>query len=186
MKPYPLWLPLLAALALLIGGCESGGGVKPEGHGGAEVVDGTTAGRPGGDSEAGQGAETRGARQPGEWTGNPLDNPDSLLSKRVIYFDFDSAEIRPEFVDILRAHVAYLLAHPDVALTLEGHTDERGSREYNIALGERRGNAVRDFMLAEGVPPNQLTVVSYGEERPVALGHDEESWALNRRVELVY
>ncbi len=184
MKPVNLWLPLLVALTLFIGGCESGGGTKPDqDRAGAEVVDGN-----GGDQNgAGAGeAETSGAHRPGEWTGNPLDNPNSPLSKRVIYFDFDQSDIRPEFVDILRAHVAYLLEHPDVSLTLEGHTDERGSREYNIALGERRGNAVRDFMLAEGVPPNQLTVVSYGEERPVALGHDEESWALNRRVELVY
>ncbi|HFE48365.1 MAG TPA: peptidoglycan-associated lipoprotein Pal [Chromatiaceae bacterium] len=174
-------LPLLAVLTLFVAGCETGGGEKgPGASGGAEVVDGTA-----GASDQG-GAETSGAREQGEWTGNPLDNPDSLLSKRVIYFDFDQSDILPDYVDILRAHVAYLLDHPDVSLTLEGHADERGSREYNIGLGERRGNAVREFMLAEGVPPNQLSVVSYGEERPVALGHDEESWSLNRRVELVY
>jgi peptidoglycan-associated lipoprotein len=122
----------------------------------------------------------------GAFVGSPLDDPSSLLSKRVIYFDFDRAEIKPEFRDIIRAHAEYLTNNSRTRIVLEGHTDERGTREYNMGLGERRANAVRSMLTLQGVSSNQIETVSYGEERPVALGHDEESWRLNRRVEIVY
>jgi peptidoglycan-associated lipoprotein len=118
--------------------------------------------------------------------GSPLDDPDSLLSKRVVYFDFDKSNVKDEFRDIIAAHAGYLAEHPSARVTLEGHADERGSREYNMGLGERRANAVRQFMLLQGAAARQIETVSYGEERPVAFGHDEASWALNRRVEIVY
>jgi peptidoglycan-associated lipoprotein len=118
--------------------------------------------------------------------GNPLDDPDSLLSKRVVYFDFDKSNIKDEFRDIIGAHAAYLAEHPGARVTLEGHADERGTREYNMALGERRANAVSKFLMLQGAAGSQIEVVSYGEERPVAFGHDEESWSLNRRVEIIY
>lgn len=118
--------------------------------------------------------------------GSPLDDPSSLLSKRVVYFDFDKSDIKDEARDIIAAHAAYLAEHPSARVTLEGHADERGSREYNMGLGERRAKAVSQFMMLQGAAGSQIEVVSYGEERPAAFGHDEASWALNRRVEIVY
>jgi peptidoglycan-associated lipoprotein len=115
-----------------------------------------------------------------------FDNPESLLSKRVIYFDFDKSTVRPEYRGIVSAHAAYAKAHTSARVTLEGHADERGTREYNLGLGERRGNAVDALMAAQGARSDQLTVVSYGEERPVCRVSDDECWSLNRRVEIVY
>jgi peptidoglycan-associated lipoprotein len=91
-----------------------------------------------------------------------------------------------EYMDVVRAHAQYLANNPQVTVRLEGHADERGSREYNLGLGENRANAIRNLMLAEGVADNQIVVVSYGEERPAAYEHNEDAWAMNRRVELVY
>ncbi len=109
-----------------------------------------------------------------------------LQSKRVIYFDFDSAEIRDDSQTIVAAHARYLASNPAVRVRLEGHADERGSREYNIGLGERRGQTVRRALLLQGVAEVQLSTVSYGEERPAAAGSDEQAYSLNRRVEIVY
>lgn len=115
-----------------------------------------------------------------------FDNPESLLSKRVIYFDFDKSTIRPEYRGIVQAHAAYLASSGSARMTLEGHADERGTREYNLGLGERRGNAVSGLMSAQGGRGSQMNVVSYGEERPTCRVSDEECWAMNRRVEIVY
>ncbi len=117
--------------------------------------------------------------------GNPND-PDGPLSVRVIYFDYDSSNIRADFRGTIEAHAAYLAANPSVAINLEGHADERGSREYNLALGERRALAVRKQLVLLGASASQVNAVSYGEERPVTDGHNEESYALNRRVEILY
>lgn len=132
------------------------------------------------------GASTSGASQGGAWSGNPLDNPDSPLYTKVVYFDFDESTIRPEAVETLRAHANYLLSNSSVSVVIEGHCDERGSREYNIGLGERRADAVKNFLEAEGVSGSQISTISYGEERPAAEGHDESAWSLNRRGVLVY
>jgi peptidoglycan-associated lipoprotein len=110
----------------------------------------------------------------------------ALLQQLVVYFDYDQADIRPEFNAQLQAHGQYLAMNANAQLRLEGHTDERGSREYNIGLGERRAQAVRRILMLQGATANQLSTVSYGEERPAATGSDEEAWRLNRRVELVY
>ena len=115
-----------------------------------------------------------------------LDNPDSVLSERVIYFELDSSRIQAQYQDIVAAHAAYLAANDSARVTLEGHADERGSREYNLGLGERRGNAVSGAMSADGARGNQLEVVSYGEERPVCRESSESCWSQNRRVEIVY
>jgi peptidoglycan-associated lipoprotein len=109
-----------------------------------------------------------------------------LLSKRIVYFDFDRADIRADSQSVVSAHAAFLSKNPNVKVRLEGHADERGSREYNIGLGERRGQAVRRALLLTGVAEVQLTTVSYGEERPAAAGSDEQAYGLNRRVEIVY
>jgi peptidoglycan-associated lipoprotein len=125
-------------------------------------------------------------------SGAQLDNTESagpsgeLLSKRIIYFDFDRADIRGDSQGIVAAHAQYLSRNPNQKVRLEGHADERGSREYNIGLGERRAQAVRRALLLSGVAEVQLTTVSYGEERPAAAGSDEQAYGLNRRVEIVY
>ena len=109
-----------------------------------------------------------------------------LAAQRVIYFDFDSSDIRNEYVDVIAAHGKFLASNATVRVRLEGHTDERGSREYNIGLGERRAQAVKRALMLQGVQESQITTVSYGEERPAALGNDEAAWSKNRRVEIVY
>jgi peptidoglycan-associated lipoprotein len=104
----------------------------------------------------------------------------------IVYFDYDRAEIKPEFVPIVTAHAKYLNGNSGNKVRLEGHSDERGSREYNIGLGERRAQAVRRALMLQGVTEAQITTVSYGEERAAVQGSDESAYAKNRRVELVY
>ena len=111
---------------------------------------------------------------------------DACLRQRVVYFDFDQDAVKPEFQAIVACHAKYLRDRPSSRITLQGNTDERGSREYNLGLGERRANAVNSALQASGGSAGQLTVVSYGEERPVATGSSEEAWSQNRRVEIVY
>ncbi len=117
---------------------------------------------------------------------NAINDVNSILAERVIYFDFDSDNISQDYMDLIAHHGKYLANNPDMKLRLEGHADERGTREYNVALGNRRAQAVRRLILFQGVNTAQVTVISYGEEKPVALSHDEEAWRLNRRTELVY
>ena len=109
----------------------------------------------------------------------------ALQTRNVVYFDFDSSEIRGEDLQTVTAHAAYLAKYKNARVRLEGHTDERGSREYNIGLGERRAQTVRSALLVQGVAESQITTVSYGEERPAVEGSDEAAYAKNRRVELV-
>ena len=131
--------------------------------------------------------DTSGAPDPRDYTdARNFDNPESLLSKRVIYFDFDKSTVRPEYRGIVSAHAAYAAANSTARVTLEGHADERGTREYNLGLGERRGNSVTGLMSAQGARGSQVTVVSYGEERPTCRVSEEDCWAMNRRVEIVY
>ena len=112
---------------------------------------------------------------------------DSQLREAVVfYFDFDLAELKPEAFGPLQAHARFLMENPAAQIRLFGHGDERGTREYNIALGERRAKSVANYLKVQGVNPGQLEVISYGEERPAAYGNSEQAWALNRRVELVY
>jgi peptidoglycan-associated lipoprotein len=110
----------------------------------------------------------------------------ALRAKNIVYFDYNSSEIPQEYLSVVSANAAYLVKYPTARLRLEGNTDERGSPEYNIGLGERRAQTVRKAMLAKGVADGQMTTVSYGEERPAVPGHDEAAYAQNRRVEFVY
>jgi peptidoglycan-associated lipoprotein len=114
------------------------------------------------------------------------DQTDPALQQRVVYFDFDKATIRPDAIATLQAHAMYLSKTPGARVRVEGHADERGTREYNMALGERRAKAAASFLAANGASASQLEIISYGEERPIALGHDEGSWSQNRRSELKY
>ena len=130
-------------------------------------------------------ATTEGAAMPGAYTPADLDT-DACLRQRVGYFYFDKSDIRPEFQQIIACHAKYLRDRPMARMTLEGNTDERGTREYNLGLGERRGNAVASALEAAGASASQINVVSYGEERPTCREHDEDCWSKNRRVEIVY
>lgn len=109
-----------------------------------------------------------------------------LRKQHMVYFDFDDAAIRPEFAELLQAHADYLVKNPGVSVRIEGHTDERGTPEYNIALGERRANAVKAYLSGLGVQASQMNTVSYGEEMPLDPAHTDEAWAKNRRAVLVY
>ena len=115
-----------------------------------------------------------------------LNDPNSPLAERVILFAFDSDEIDPRYHNALSAHAQLLVANPQVTVRLEGHSDERGSREYNVGLANRRAIAVQRWLELQGVPVQQMEPVSYGEEKPNRYGHSEADWAENRRVELVY
>lgn len=115
-----------------------------------------------------------------------LNDPNSPLSQRILYFDLDSSQIKDEDRDIITVHAEFIAAHPEITVVFEGHADERGSREYNIALGEKRAKAIKQLMTLQGVAENQIQVISFGEERPAALGHDSSAWSLNRRVEILY
>lgn len=129
---------------------------------------------------------TSAAPEPQKFVGHPLDDPDSSLSQRIVYFDFDLSELNAEGMALVQAHADYLIANPSARVSLEGHADERGTREYNMGLGERRSTSVADVMLALGVAGAQVSAASYGEEQPVSDCHDESCWSQNRRVEIVY
>jgi peptidoglycan-associated lipoprotein len=135
-------------------------------------------------TDAGTGVAAAGADNTGATGGSAASAPAGVA--RLVYFDFDSSEIRPEFVPVIAAHARAIAANASIHVRLEGHTDERGSPEYNIGLGERRAQNVRRALLLQGVAESQVVTVSYGEERPAVTGQTEEAWAKNRRVEFVY
>lgn len=179
LKGTILKLLLVATAAVLLAACSSTAAKKDTGQTGAHVEDRS--------GKAGAGdAQSKGLGEDGTAAASSLDDPNSPLSVRVIYFDYDSANIRADFNDTVAAHATYLAGSSGASVTLEGHADEHGSPEYNLALGERRALAVRKQLVLLGASAGQINTVSYGEERPAADGHDEEAYGLNRRVELVY
>lgn len=119
-------------------------------------------------------------------SGNPLTDPNNILSKRSVYFDYDKDEVKAEFRPLVEAHAKYLKQNPNARLMIQGNADERGSREYNLALGQKRAEAVAKSLALLGAKDGQMEPVSFGEERPAASGSDETAWAKNRRAELVY
>ena len=118
--------------------------------------------------------------------GNPYMPGTRRLLARTFYFDYDRSVISADDLAVLEMHASFLRDNPDRNVVVEGHCDERGTREYNLALGERRSDAVRRFLTSAGVSPRQIQSVSYGEERPGSAGHDESAWSLSRRAEMVY
>lgn len=197
-----LWVATMVLLVL--NGCSSQGGVEGEGAEGADVasVGGPGARKQGGPriNKYGQGSDGgqygRGGygtggygangRRAGGGAGGELDDPSGLLAKRVVYFQYDSYEVLPEYQSVVSSHANYLASHPEQNVVLEGHADERGSPEYNVALGEQRAKAVLRMMELQGVTNGQVQIVSFGEEKPSTYGHDESSWQQNRRVEISY
>jgi len=117
---------------------------------------------------------------------NPLKDPNNILSKRSVYFDFDKDEVKAEFLPLVEAHAAYLLAHPEAKVFLQGNADERGSREYNLSLGQRRAVAVKKVLNLKGVQDKQIETVSFGEEKVTPNCHDESCFKLDRRADVVY
>ncbi|HET9671165.1 MAG TPA: peptidoglycan-associated lipoprotein Pal [Casimicrobiaceae bacterium] len=133
-----------------------------------------------------QGGSVSGAQSGAGVGADELRNPNSILSKRSIYFDFDSFVVKDEYRPLVEAHARYLQSHDNARMTIQGNTDERGSREYNIALGQKRADAVKRMMTLLGARDNQIETVSFGEERPKNPGHDESAWAENRRDDILY
>jgi len=170
-----LMVVLVLAVSLGLGACAS---KKPK----ADLPAGEAGGAASGSGAGAAGAAAAGASADEEAAGPQA----GLLATRLVYFDFDSSEIRGAGTEVVAAHAKYLASHSGTRVRLEGHTDERGSREYNIGLGERRAQAVRRALLLQGASDAQISTVSYGEERPAVAGHDEAAWAKNRRVEIVY
>lgn len=164
---------LAAALSLaVVAGCSSGGGAQDGDQ---------TGGMNSGSSTQGQGmGSSSGA------SGQGMGQQAQMPSETRVYFDFDSDSIRPEFESMLNQHAQYLQSNTGTNIVLEGHTDPRGTREYNLGLGERRANAVRQYLTIQGVPASQIEVVSYGEERPAASGNSEQANAQDRRVVIDY
>jgi len=167
---------LMVFCTLLLAGCPKKPTTVPEGSD-------TTAQDGAAGSGQGEGAVGEGRQLPGA-SGSPGGGPAGVAN--VIYFDFDRSDIRPEYASLISQHGKHLAAAGGVKIRVEGHTDERGSREYNIALAERRAQAVRRALMLQGAGDGQLTTVSYGEERPAVPGSDEAAYDKNRRVELVY
>ena len=170
------WLPvlLIAILSLGLGGCPKKPTTVPD-SAGATAQDGSTGTATDGQVGASQGLPGIGAEGAA---------PAGIAT--VVYFDFDSSDIRSEFTALVTSHAKHLAGSTGTRVRLEGHTDERGSREYNIALAERRAQSVRRALMLQGAADGQLTTVSYGEERPAAEGADETAYQQNRRVEIVY
>ena len=181
-----LILPLLAALALAA--CQSapsGPAPPPDGAIGdtsiSDMGDGAATGQEGTAGEPGVESEQVAALDP---TRPPPGTQEDLVHNvgDRIFFDLDSAILLPDARRTLERQAEWLGLYPELRLVIEGHCDERGTREYNLALGERRANAVREYLITYGITPSRLRTISYGKERPYALGHDEEAWALNRRA----
>jgi len=173
---------LILALVAVLAGCG--------GSSGTMMDDDSTFADDGADSGFGDdGARSSADGDDGFMTGGALDDTNAaggVLDNRVIYFGFDKSDIDRASRALLEEHGRYMAQNPGLNVRLEGHGDERGSREYNIGLGERRAQAVRQILLLRGAGAAQLSTVSYGEERPAVLGSDEEARSLNRRVEIVY
>jgi peptidoglycan-associated lipoprotein len=174
---------LSIAVASLLAACASQEATKD-----VPVTDSTTgAATSTGSTTAGQGttSTTTPTTQAGI-SGNPLTDPKNILSKRSVYFDFDSNVVKDEFRPLVQAHAKYMVEKKDAKVRIEGNCDERGSREYNLALGQRRAEAVKKVMTVLGVQESRIETVSFGEEKPASPGHDEAAWAQNRRGDIKY
>ena len=177
---------LIGVLALSVAAC--GERIKPDGEAdaaaNAESADGATAGGIG--SGAGAGGTALEGGKLVSYEKGAINDPNNVLSEKTVYFAFDSNSVGDDYVELVKHHGKYLSFNSNASIRLEGHADERGTREYNVALAERRAQSVKQLMLYEGASNDQISIISYGEEKPVAFGHDDESMGLNRRVEIVY
>lgn len=174
-------LVMSVLLAMMLAACSS----KPVKN--APVVeDKSTSSTQSSTSGAGDTSASTSGMNDSSMSTNPLTDPNNILSKRSIYFDFDKDDIKPEYRDLVNAHAQYLQGHPEAKVILQGNTDERGTREYNLSLGQRRAVAVKQALNIQGVQDKQIETISYGEEKPQANGTDEAAYSKNRRVDIVY
>ena len=172
-------------IVAVLAGCQT----TPSTDTGAPIDDKTAAPNTGATtSGAGDGRVTGITTGSGTGSNMPavLKDPNNILSKRVVFFHYDSFVVREEFKPLIEAHAKYLAQNRNMKITLQGHTDERGSREYNIALGQKRAEAVKRMMILLGATEVQIETVSFGKEKPRNMGHDEPAWAENRRDEIIY
>jgi len=181
MRKY-LWIGLIAAA---LAGCSTTPSTE------APVDDKSAAGTPGAGAGGAQTGGAAGGGVTGSATGagaggNPLRDPNNILSKRSVYFDYDSFVVKDEYRPLVEAHARYLQQNRNARATVQGNTDERGSREYNIALGQKRADSVKRMMTLLGATESQIETVSFGKEKPKNPGHDETAWAENRRDDIVY
>ncbi|HET7306486.1 MAG TPA: peptidoglycan-associated lipoprotein Pal [Gammaproteobacteria bacterium] len=178
MKSLAMWFAVVA-LGAALAGCGGQSNVQPAPAPGGATGNGTqTSGMNQGAQNQGQELGSQQQQQPQPGQTRPQQN--------VVYFGFDMSDIKPEYTDLLTQTANYLVAHPNVNVRLEGYTDERGTKAYNIALGDRRAQSVKRFLMLQGVSADQIQTVSYGEEDPADPGHNEAAWAKNRRVVIVY
>ncbi len=168
---------LAATMTMALAGCQS----TPEADKPAGVEDRT----PSATTRPPPSATTQPVK-PGSMTGDPLKDPSSILSKRTIYFDFDQYDIKSEFVPVVEAHSKYLRENRGAKMLIQGNADERGSREYNLALGQRRSDAIKRRLVVLGATEMQIESVSLGEEKPACVEHEEVCWGKNRRGEMLY
>lgn len=177
------WLAAAAAATMIVGCSTTKLDEKP-----APVVD---AGKPAAAPAAAPApapapAPVAKVEAPSAPAGDPLNDPNGTLAKRSVYFDFDKSQVRAEYQSLIEAHGHYLVDHGSRQIKIEGSCDERGGREYNLALGQRRADAVRERLQLVGVSAARVETISLGKEKPKATGHDEAAWAENRRADIVY
>ena len=179
---------LISVLALSITAC--GEAIKPDDE---TTADNTAAGSDESGATAGgigSGAGAGGTALEGgklvSYEKDAINDPNNILSEKIVYFSYDSNAVGDDYIELVKHHGKYLSFNANASVRLEGHADERGTREYNVALAERRAQSVKQLMLYEGAGNDQISIISYGEEKPVAFGHDDESMSLNRRVEIAY
>ncbi len=179
---------IIAALILAaVAGCSSTEEKPAEDAGATTTAPATGGASTGGATTSGvTGSGVTGAQAGGGIASSALKDPRNILSRRNIYFDYDQFTVKDEFRPLVEAHAKYLQANRSARVILQGHTDERGTREYNIALGQKRADAVKNMMLLYGATEVQIETVSFGKEKPRREGHDEASWAENRRVDIVH
>jgi peptidoglycan-associated lipoprotein len=182
---------VLAMMVVLASGCSSTDEADSFTEGSQSGTDASTSGYTDGSMSgsqfgSGDGYNSGAGYGSGANLGPEFSDPNNPLSKQVIYFELDSSQVKQDYVPVVAAHAQYLASHPNQHVILSGHADERGSSEYNIALGEQRAKSVERMMRSQGVSASQLEVVSYGEEKPAVAGHDESAWQMNRRVEVGY
>jgi len=179
MRKY-LWIGLIAAA---LAGCSTTPSTE------APVDDKSAAGTAGAGAGGAQTGSASGGGVTGSATGsasNPLRDPNNILSKRSVYFDYDSFVVKDEYRPLVEAHARYLQQNRSARTIVQGNTDERGSREYNIALAQKRADSVKRMMTLLGATESQIETVSFGKEKPKNPGHDETAWAENRRDDIVY
>lgn len=179
-------LIIATALVSILAACSSTPSKEQDAASVEDRSGSSTAAAPAQQSPAQPGGVTTQPLKPSAVSGNPLKDPTNILSKRSIYFELDSNVVKEEFKPVVAAHARYLQQNRGIKMTIQGHADERGSREYNLALGQRRADAVKQAMQLLGAQADQIETVSFGEEKPKATGHDEASWAENRRADLAY